>query len=149
MLNIEYHAADGSIIPHHPPPQAVHCSVNDGRMFCDSWKCVGCGEWLDEEDIVWALEDGTLNTDTGRPWCVSCCPADPDDLTGAIDAALEVAFPMLGNLGGDAWSLMSDHIYDRLRPEGRVFDGGNAEIQECVRAVQEIAGTDLERYLQS
>jgi hypothetical protein len=49
-----------------------------GRIFKQEYKCAGCGEWVEHEDVIWAHDDGTLNTDTGKSWCEGCCPEEPE-----------------------------------------------------------------------
>ena len=44
------------------------------RIYAERWKCTGCGCFEDAEEIVWARPDGTLDTDKGDPYCVSCVP---------------------------------------------------------------------------
>jgi len=46
------------------------------RCRCEEWKCHACGEWVDDDDVVWANEDGTLSTDTGNPYCMDCVPEE-------------------------------------------------------------------------
>lgn len=43
------------------------------------YKCAKCGTMLHEEIVIWALPDGTLNTDTGEPYCDACLPEQPDE----------------------------------------------------------------------
>jgi hypothetical protein len=49
-----------------------------GRMHYVENKCFTCGEWVDEDDTVWALPNGKLNTDTGNPYCTSCVPCEDE-----------------------------------------------------------------------
>lgn len=44
------------------------------RIWVEEFKCVGCGEWFDKEEVNWALPDGTLDVDKGSPYCDSCLP---------------------------------------------------------------------------
>lgn len=46
------------------------------RIYHEEWKCKGCGSWLDDEDVVWATEDGKLTTDKGDAYCDSCLPEE-------------------------------------------------------------------------
>jgi len=36
--------------------------------------CHNCQTELHEDEVIWATEDGELNTDSGNPYCVKCCP---------------------------------------------------------------------------
>jgi len=49
------------------------------RIHFEEWKCEGCDEWVDADDVVWATDDGELNTDTGKPYCDSCVPEENND----------------------------------------------------------------------
>lgn len=49
------------------------------RIYSVEWKCKGCGTWFDEEQILWVNPDGSLSTDSGDPYCDSCCPPIPDE----------------------------------------------------------------------
>jgi hypothetical protein len=40
-------------------------------------KCFICGDTLDEDDIVWADEEGQIGKEgNDTAWCVSCLPAE-------------------------------------------------------------------------
>lgn len=41
--------------------------------------CIVCRVSLPADEIVWANRDGTLSTDTGSPYCVSCLPNQPEE----------------------------------------------------------------------
>jgi hypothetical protein len=41
--------------------------------------CAGCGDPIPDDAVIWAHRDGTLDTDTGLPWCAACCPEEPED----------------------------------------------------------------------
>ena len=51
------------------------------RIFFEEWRCAGCGEWTNSEEVVWAKDDGTLSTThaDAKPWCEGCCPEEPED----------------------------------------------------------------------
>lgn len=50
------------------------------RLYRREYRCSGpCGGWLGEEDVLWAEHDGTLDTDTGVAWCLTCAPPEPLD----------------------------------------------------------------------
>jgi hypothetical protein len=46
------------------------------RIYTEEWKCHECQTWIDQDEIVWAMENGTLSTDRGNPYCVECCPQE-------------------------------------------------------------------------
>lgn len=50
------------------------------RIYGKDWKCAGCGDWIPDDEVVWASDVGVLNTDTGKPWCVGCCPSEEESL---------------------------------------------------------------------
>ena len=52
---------------------------NDARVVATTYLCHVCGVEIGEDAIVWAREDGTLDTDKGHPFCESCLPEDPND----------------------------------------------------------------------
>jgi len=49
------------------------------RCQLEEWRCHKCNEWMDADEIVWATEDGELNTDKGNPYCDSCLPEQGDE----------------------------------------------------------------------
>lgn len=54
----------------------------DGHEFSSypKWQkqCTECEEWMADDEVVWATREGVLSTDVGLPWCVSCCPNQPE-----------------------------------------------------------------------
>ena len=48
------------------------------RVRYEEWKCK-CGDWVDDDDVIWAMPDGTLDTDKGEPFCDVCLPQDPNE----------------------------------------------------------------------
>lgn len=52
------------------------------------YRCSECGKHLPEDEVVWADDDGTLNTDTGKPWCTTCAPEEPVDPAWESEARL-------------------------------------------------------------
>jgi len=59
--------------------------MNERCQF-EEWRCTECDEWTDDDDVVWATEDGELDTDKGKPYCCSCVPeykvkVTPDEYT--------------------------------------------------------------------
>ena len=62
--------------------QTLAWIVDEGQKALDLHNherdCHGCGKRVAEEEIVWALEDGTLSVDEGLPWCVKCVPNQPE-----------------------------------------------------------------------
>ena len=55
-----------------PGALAPPWSPKEGHMNAN---CTACGTLLDEDDILWAAEDGTL-TMHGEPWCAGCAPEE-------------------------------------------------------------------------
>jgi len=47
-------------------------------IYIQEYKCSVCGKWFNEDEIIWANDDGTLSTDTGKPYCEGNCPEQPD-----------------------------------------------------------------------
>ena len=45
-----------------------------------NYSCYICQADVQDDDIVWALTDGTLNTDIGYPYCVGCLPAQKEEV---------------------------------------------------------------------
>lgn len=45
------------------------------RVYREEWRCRGCGAWIALDELVWADDQGKVDTDRGAPWCVSCLPA--------------------------------------------------------------------------
>jgi hypothetical protein len=48
------------------------------RIYQVEWKCHKCELWIEEDEVVWSTEDGVLDTDAGGPYCIPCCPEQPD-----------------------------------------------------------------------
>lgn len=42
----------------------------------EEYRCVKCGIPLFEGEVIWALPDGTLNTNTGDAYCDYCLPPE-------------------------------------------------------------------------
>jgi hypothetical protein len=42
-------------------------------------KCCICGQEFDEEDIIWVTSSGFLSVDKGNPYCMGCCPEEPEE----------------------------------------------------------------------
>ena len=53
-----------------------HIVIDDANphIYDERWKCTGCGCFEAAENVLWARADGTLDTDRGDPYCVSCAP---------------------------------------------------------------------------
>ena len=45
-------------------------------------RCRECGKPLNEDEVLWATEEGDLNSDVGHPWCDECIPLPRCDLCG-------------------------------------------------------------------
>ena len=45
------------------------------RCRVEEWKCK-CGDWIDEDEVIWAKPNGELNTDVGDPYCEVCLPEE-------------------------------------------------------------------------
>jgi hypothetical protein len=46
------------------------------RIYYTEYACYTCGSWLREDEVIWAKEDGTLDTDKGNPYCDCCLPSE-------------------------------------------------------------------------
>ena len=46
------------------------------RIYYTEYACECCGVWLREDEIIWALPNGELNTDKGNPYCDNCLPIE-------------------------------------------------------------------------
>lgn len=79
---IFYYTKDGEGVTPEIPDCAVHMVYEEEfnpRARYEQWKCIECGDWYDEEEIIWALADGTLSTDKGNPYCEVCVPPEEYD----------------------------------------------------------------------
>lgn len=56
-----------------------HVESSSGREWLEYSCAGGCGEWLGEDEVIWARRDGTLDTDTGLAWCDGCLPPEPEE----------------------------------------------------------------------
>ena len=62
-------------------PQENHRIIQDnlnGRIYNEEYKCHDCGNWINEQEVIWALENGELNTEKGNPYCDECLPSEED-----------------------------------------------------------------------
>lgn len=69
----------------------VTYDTENPRINVTEWKCAGCGAWVNDEEVVWAHDDGTLSTTDkeSKPWCDGCLPPEPDYYrTGEVDAEI-------------------------------------------------------------
>ena len=51
------------------------------RVFRDEYKCAECGEWVDQENVVWVNPaTGEASTgDAGRPFHEGCAPEEEEE----------------------------------------------------------------------
>ena len=45
---------------------------------CKEYKCAGCGEWIVQDEVIWATPDGklTMQDPEAQAWCEDCLPAE-------------------------------------------------------------------------
>lgn len=71
-MEIEYKSANQRIIsdPYNP------------RIFVVEWKCAGCGEWLNEDEVLWIdPETGEATVMKGNPYHPGCEPEERNGIT--------------------------------------------------------------------
>jgi hypothetical protein len=62
-------------------PQENHRIIQDninGRIYNEEFKCHACGTWINEQEAIWAKENGELNTTEGNPYCDECLPSEEE-----------------------------------------------------------------------
>jgi len=62
-------------------PLENHRIIQDdlnGRIYFEEWKCHTCGNWINEQEVIWAKENGELNVIEGNPYCDECLPNEEE-----------------------------------------------------------------------